>query len=239
MTCGRVGLAPGGFPRRKRAAPGRIGRVFWKKKRFDRAEELAAADRARARGRRKQAIAGYRRILAADPNDLAVRGKIAPLLARAGKRTEALASFRAAADGHLRAGFTDRAVALFRQAAELFPDEESLWSDTAKLHLQRGRRGDAVAVLVAAGRTLSGTRHRAVGAKLLRRALDLEPWQPDATLLLARVLARDRRRSEALALLDQLSSRVRGRLRRVARGLAFRISPTPANLWRWARAVLG
>jgi tetratricopeptide (TPR) repeat protein len=213
--------------------------VFWKKKRFDRSEELAAADRARARGRRKQAIAGYRRILTVDPNDLAVHGKIAPLLARNGRRAEALASFRAAADGHLRAGFADRAVALFRQAAELFPDEEPLWTEAAKLHLQRGRRGDAVAVLVAGGRTLSRTRHRPVGAKLLRRALDLEPWQPDATMLLARVLARDRRKSEAVALLDELSSRVRGKLRRLARGLAFRISPTPANLWRWARSALG
>jgi tetratricopeptide (TPR) repeat protein len=210
-----------------------------KRKPFDRDATLAAADRARARGRRRKAIALYRKVLEADPRDLAVHGKIAPLLARAGRRDDALASFRIAADGQVRAGFADRAISVLRQAAEPYPEEHGLWEEIARLHLLRGRRGDAVAALVDAGSRLRPTRHVDAAEKVLRLALEIEPWQPEATLLLARTLARAGRRGEALALLDGLASRVRGGLHRRTRRLAFRISPTPRNLWRWIRAALG
>lgn len=209
-----------------------------KTKAFDRTELLARADRARARGRRRRAIALYRKVLDAAPNDLATHAKIAPLLARAGRKAEALASFNAAASGQQKAGFADRAISLQLQAAEFFPEEYVLWDDVAKLHLVRGRRADAIAALVDGGRRLHRTSELATAAKLLRRALELEPWHVAATMLLARVYARGKRAPDALALLDGLSARVRGKALRRARRLAFRISPTPANLWRWARAWL-
>lgn len=206
---------------------------------FDRAATVAEADRARARGRRRKAIAAYRKVLAVDPKDLTVHGKIAPLLARTGKRNEALASFRAASEGQVRAGFVDRALSVLRQASDFYPEELGLWEEIARLHVQRGRRADAVAALVAAGGRLVRTRHRAVAVSALRRALEIEPWQPDATLLLARVLAKERRRDDALALVNGLAARVRGKVLRRARALAFRISPTPGSLWRWVRARFG
>jgi tetratricopeptide (TPR) repeat protein len=210
-----------------------------RKKRLDRTELLAEADRARAAGRRKKAIALYRKVLEGSPNDLATHAKIAPLLARAGRKAEALASFNLAASGQQKAGFSDRALSLQRQAADFFPEEYVLWDDVAKLHLLRGRRADAVAALVDGGRKLHRTPELATAAKVLRRALEIEPWHPDATLLLARVYARGRRAPDALALLDGLSARVRGKALRRARRLAFAIAPTPGNLWRWLRAALG
>ncbi len=213
--------------------------MLWTKKAYDRTETLAAADRARARGRRKRAIALYRRVLEATPGDLAVHAKIAPLLARTGRRDEALASFRAAADGQIKAGYPDRALSLVRQAADAYPEELGLWDDIARLHLGRGRRADAVAAMLDGGRRLQRTRHLAVANRVLRRALDIEPWHPEATLLLARVLARGGHPGDALALLEGLSARVRGKSLRRARRLAFRISPTPRHLWRWMAAALG
>jgi tetratricopeptide (TPR) repeat protein len=204
-----------------------------KKKAWDRTELLAQADKSRARGRRKRAITLYRKLLEQDPNDLAVHAKLAPLLAAQGLSAEALASFRAAAAGQVAAGFADRGIALLRQAADVIPEDESLWTEVAAMHLQRGRRGDAVAILSAGGERLLGGRFRAVGAKLLRRALELEPWNAKATLLLAKTLARERRSGEAVALLDGLARRTGGQARRQARGLAFRISPSPGRLWRW------
>ncbi len=213
--------------------------LFKHKKAFDRTELLAQADRARAAGRRKKAIALYRKILERAPADLATHAKIAPLLARAGKKAEALASFNLAASGQAKAGFSDRALSLQRQAADFFPEEYALWDDVAKLHLLRGRRADAVAALVDGGRKLHATPELATAAKLLRRALEIEPWQPDATMLLARVYARGKRAADALALLDGLAARVRGKALRRARRLAFAIAPSPGSLWRWFRASLG
>ena len=204
-----------------------------KAKRKDRTELLAQAEKSRTRGRRKRAITLYRELLKQDPGDLTVHGRVAPLLAAEGLHDEAMASFRTAASGHAAAGFADRGIAVLRQAAELFPEDEPLWTELVSLHLQRGRRGDAVAVLLDGGERLLSGRFRPIGAKLLRRALELEPWNVKGTLLLARTLSKERRGGEAVALLEGLARRVGGKAQRQALGLAFRTSPSPARLWRW------
>jgi len=213
--------------------------VPWRRKKPDRDELVAAADRARIRGRTRKAIAGYRKALQLAPGDAAVHARIAPLLARAGRREEALASFRAAAAAQVRAGFDDRGLSLLVQAADAFPDEVGLWEEIARMHLARSRRADAFAALLAGGRRLDGLRAFERARLVLRRALEIEPWQPEATRLLARALAKGRRRVEALELLDGLDARARGTARRRARWMAFRISPTPRRLWRSIQAARG
>jgi tetratricopeptide (TPR) repeat protein len=213
--------------------------VFWRRPPKTRTELLAVADRARARGRIKKAIAGYRQALELAPGDPAIHARLAPLLARRGLKREALESFALAADGQLKAGFVDRAVSLRRQAAETFPEEFPLWQELTRLYLRRERRADAVAALLAGGHSLLRSPHLEVGARVLRHALELEPGHVEVTLLLARVLARGGRRGEALPLLDDLDARVGGLTLRRARRLAFRLSPTPRRLWRWVKAAFG
>jgi hypothetical protein len=60
-----------------------------------------------------------------------------------------------------------------------------------------------------------------------------------ASLLLAKLLARSKRKAEALRVLDDLDARAGGATLRRARRLAFRLSPTPRRLWRWMKAGLG
>jgi tetratricopeptide (TPR) repeat protein len=213
--------------------------VFWRQRPKTRTELVGVADRARSRGRLKQAVAGYRKALEIAPGDLAIHAKLAPLLARRGEKPAAIASFELAADGQLKAGFIDRAVSLRRQAAETFPEEYPLWLELTRLHLLRDRRADAVAALRGGGRTLLGSRHREVGVQVLRLALEVEPRHLEATLLLARLLDRCGRASEALSLLDDLDRRAGGAVLRRVRRLAFRVSPTPGRLWRWAKASFG
>jgi len=49
----------------------------------------------------------------------------------------------------------------------------------------------------------------------------------------ARQLRRARRRSEAIRLLEEAVSRIPVDRRRKLRRALFRLSPTPAALWRW------
>lgn len=207
---------------------------FWRRKPYSRTETLAAADEARAAGRARRAVALYRKVLANDPSDATVHGKIAPLLAQSKKeRGQALASFELAAQGHLKAGFSDRALAMTVQAASYFPEEASLWEEIARLHMIRARRADAVNALIDGGNAIGRTRFRAGGLRLLRKALEIEPWHLQATLALARLLAKEQEKEEALALLEDLSDRVRGKGRRRVRRAILRLSFTPVNLWRW------
>lgn len=207
---------------------------FWRRKPYSRTETLAAADKARAAGRARKAVALYRKVLANDPGDATVHGKIAPLLAQSKKeRGEALASFELAAQGHLKAGFSDRALAMYVQAASYFPEEVSLWEEIARLNMVRARRVDAVNALIEGGNAIGRTGFRAGGLRLLRKALEIEPWHLEASLALARLLAKEREKEEALALLEDLAERVRGKGRRRVRRAIFRLSFTPANFWRW------
>ena len=211
----------------------------WGSRPFNRIEELAAADVARARGRRKRAIAGYRRVLEANPQDLTVHAKVAPLLASSGDRTAALESFRTAADGQAKAGFHERALSLFIHAAEHYPDEETLWPEIARLHLQRGRRAEAVAALTQGGWRLHLARQHAVAERVLRLALQFEPHDADATAILARTIHAAGRREEAVQLLEGLAVRVHGRRLAAVRGILFRVHPTLRHLWGWAGAIFG
>lgn len=212
--------------------------MLWRRKSADRYELVAAADRARAKGRTRKAIAGYLEALAVAPGDLGIHAKLAPLLAREGRKEEALASFGLCAEGHLKAGFVERALSVRGQAATFYPAEYELWEEIARLHLLQQHPADAFAALYAGGRRLAGSRDWGVAVRVLERALQISPWQPAASVLLARALARCRRRGDALDLLDEIDPRLTAAERRRARLLALRLSPTPRRLFRWIGALL-
>ncbi len=215
--------------------------MFWRKKPYDRTEVLATADRARARGQHRKAIKGYRKILVVDPSDPVVHGKLAPLLARSRRqRGEALASFQLAAQGHLKTGFSDRALAVYMQATGFFPEEAVLWEEIARMEQIRGRRADAVnALLKGSGHLGRRAALRPKAIKLLESALQIEPWHLEATLALGRLVARQGDRDAGIALLEDLASRVRGRALGRVRWALVRLEPTPGNVWRWVRALFG
>jgi tetratricopeptide (TPR) repeat protein len=214
--------------------------VFWRKKPYDRGQVLATADRARTRGQYRKAIQGYRQILKVNPSDLSVLGKLAPLLVHARQRAEALSCFQRAAQGHFLAGFADRAAAVYAQAAGFFPQEAPLWEEMARLEQLRGRRADAVNALVAgSGHVGRRARLRGRAIQMLEEALRIEPWHLEATLALARLLARQGDRAAGMTCLEDLASRVRGRGLRRVRWAMVRLAPTPGHGWRWLKSVMG
>lgn len=210
--------------------------MFGKKKPYNRSEVLARAEAARARGRRKKAIAEYQKILAEDPADVAVHQKVAPLLAQAGEVEAARKSFNAAAEGHLKQGFADRAIAVYTQAASFFPTDEHLWNEAARLHRERARKADAVRIYFNAHVHFRGRKQREVAVRFLRSALELEPLHLDSTVKLAQLLKQDGQKEDARRLLEAAAAQVRGKGLKRIRKAQFGLSPTPAALWRWMRS---
>ncbi|ABS26791.1 lipopolysaccharide assembly protein LapB [Anaeromyxobacter sp. Fw109-5] len=210
--------------------------ALFRRKPRSRVEIIAAADRARARGRIRKAVAGYREALRADPEDPSLNVKIAPLLARIGQGAEGARCFRRAAERHLAAGFTDRAAAVCANAIQVFPQEPAFRRELARLHALRGRRADAVGALVDGGQVLA-RRQRPAAVSLLRFALELEPMHVEARLTLAPLLAALGERVEARAILRALEGHARGRDLRRVRWAALRLAPSPRALWRWVAAA--
>ncbi|HEY6101397.1 MAG TPA: tetratricopeptide repeat protein [Anaeromyxobacter sp.] len=201
-----------------------------------RADIVAAADRARARGRVKKAVAGYRKALESDPTDPSLNVKLAPLLARLGDAEGGAHCFRAAAKRHLDAGFMDRAAAVNVAATGVFPLDAGFRLEVSRLNLLRGRKQDAVQALLDGGRAQAKARRLDVALSLLGKALEVEPWHLEASLALAPLLARSGQPEAARKLVDGLLRRYRGPALARVRWLAFRLWPGLGTFWRWLRA---
>jgi tetratricopeptide (TPR) repeat protein len=203
-----------------------------------RSEIIAEADVARSKGKLKKAITGYRKALELEPKDPVVHGKLAPLLARAKEPEAALESFRAAAQGHLDKGFADKALAVYTQAAETLPHHVSLWQQLSQLNVSKGRRVDAVKVLLRGRLHFRRKRERRQAITLLQNALELDPSLFDPRLDLARLLAQEKQQAEALVLLNPMVKGLKGGALRRVRWVMLRVSPSLGAWGRWLRAVL-
>ena len=211
--------------------------LFGKKAPPTRSELITEADRARSKGKLKKAIAGYRKALELEPKDPAVHVKLAPLLARVNEAEASLQSFRTAAQGHLDKGFSDKALAVYTQAAEAFPTQVNLWQQVAQMNLARGRRADAVKMLLRGRFLLRGKNERREAIALLKEALILEPTLFDPRLDLALLLARQHLRAEAMALLEPMVKELKGAQLRQVRWTMLRAAPSLGAVWRWLRAA--
>ncbi len=216
----------------------RFEMLFTRHKSYDRFAILTAAENARARRRKRKAIAEYRKILEIDPTDHEIHAKIAPLLAQRKHLREAWSSFVTAGEGYIRDGYIDKALAVYTQAARYVPRQIEVWETIAKLQVERERRPDAIKALLDGSRHFRSRKLRLQGLRLLRRACEIESGHFEATFELAKRLAKAGEKKEARWLLDGLENWSRGRNLRRVRTKLFWMSPTPAAALRWVVAAV-
>ncbi len=205
---------------------------------YDRTRILGTAARARAKNKRRKAIALYRSVLAVERNNPELHARIAPLLAETGQRFDAWVSYQALAQACLRDGSTDRALSVYREAAGYLPHETQVWLALARLHLKRGKQSEAVEVLLEGAFQFRSRWHWPEAVHLLRRIHSIAPWEFDAVFEIARLLAKSDQAEEARRFLDGLESRFSGeRLRRVY-AAQFRLDGDLRYAWLWLRSTL-
>ncbi|HEX6817636.1 MAG TPA: tetratricopeptide repeat protein [Ktedonobacterales bacterium] len=95
-------------------------------------------------GRVDDAIATYRRILQLEPNNIAYRAKLIDLLVRQGRTDEVLTERLAAAEGYLRMGYADRAIAEYEQALLATPNNAKVRLGYAASLMKAGRAAQAI-----------------------------------------------------------------------------------------------
>ncbi len=205
---------------------------------YDRARILDAAARARARKKYPRAIDLYRQVLFVEPRNGDLHAKLAPLLAETGQHFDAWQSYRGVARACLREGHSEKALAIYREAANHLPREVQAWEATARLLHRAGRRTEALETLHEASRNFRSRRLRPQAVHLLRRARELDAWHFEIVRDLAKVLAKSRQRTEAQRLLEGLTEHVTGASLRQVRAAQFRLSPGPVSLWRWLREAV-
>jgi tetratricopeptide (TPR) repeat protein len=208
-----------------------------KKDEYDREEILKAAEKSEKKGDPRRALAEYEKVLKWEPQNLVLQAKVASLLAESGRAPEAWPHFLVAAEGYVKDGFYDKAVAVYVRAASFLPSKIEVWLSLADLNVRRQRKADAFKACLDGRKHFRRLEQHHQAGQLLRRALDIEPFHVDATLDLARVRRRAGQKEEATKLLHGVAVRSRGRDLRRIRGAQLRLSPAPGALWRWLRAA--
>jgi len=205
---------------------------------YDRKQLIAAAHRARNRGRVRQAISLYRRILIEEPMNTDVALRAAPLLAYHGASFEAWQLFRGALNELLRSRRAESGLGVLSEACRCVPHEYEAWMQRARLELKLGREETAYQTLLEGRQQFCTSQTRAQAIALLTRARSIEPWDPEVCIDLARLYMRTDQVEVALELLASLAERVRGRELRKVRALRWRITLSFRDGWLWLRALL-
>jgi thioredoxin-like negative regulator of GroEL len=209
--------------------------VFERRKSYDRKRLLDEALQACAKGRCRRAIGLYRRVLAAEPRNIELHYKVAPLLARTGQTFDAWRSFQQVAKACASGGHHAKALAVYQKATQCLPLQFEAWMAVAKLEMRAGEKPRARDTLIEGRHRMKGRRNRPQAVALLRSALDLDPWHADTVLNLAALLVSSGQSEEARWLLEQLTGRVRGRMLARVRGTQWRMEPSLRNSWYWLR----
>ena len=204
---------------------------------YDRAKLLDAAARARRRGRFHEAITCYERVLKAEPKNPDLLRRIAPLFAQVEEPDRAWQAYRGAADAFARQGFADKAIGVYREAAQQMPRTAVAWLAIAELERGRGRIVDAKLALLTGRGHYRQRGDWCVAADLLRRSLALDPSDFDARLDLARCEAKAGETALALESLAAALATRPDKVRRI-RWRELRVQPSAGRLWAWLRTLL-
>ncbi|MBM4382603.1 MAG: tetratricopeptide repeat protein [Deltaproteobacteria bacterium] len=204
---------------------------------YERARELDAAAIARRRGRVQEAISHYERVLRAEPKNPELLRRIAPLFAQANEPDRAWNSYRAAAQEFLSAGFADKAIGVYREAAQVMPRTAIAWLSIAELEQSRGRIVDAKLALLTGRGHYREREDACVAADLLRRALAIDASDFDARLDLAHCERKAGETRLALASLAEALALRPDTVKRI-RWEELRTERTSVRFFAWLRALV-
>jgi tetratricopeptide (TPR) repeat protein len=202
---------------------------------YDRGEIFRRAEMYRLQRRVRKAVREYEKILSADPTDIDVLIRIAPLYVRAGRKDQAKASLRQVGAWYEKQGFAEKAIATLRLALTVDRRDLATQLNLADLYLGKAHVVDARNVLDRARKAFRGKRFLKEALAVEEKILGLAPDDFRAQASLVRLLWRTGKRREALErirrLEEQWARRGNKRYWRKTRRLHFRLAPSLSTCW--------
>ena len=139
-------------------------------------------------GFNSKAIAIYKKIAKLAPAELAPLERLADLYVQQGVLSEARPLFLQIAEAHLKANRPAKALEVLHRLLEIEPDNPRVQMRLAELYNAMGQKKEASHVYVAYAQRLFDQGEGADAHKLLQRGLEADPGNPNALLLVARIL---------------------------------------------------
>lgn len=203
---------------------------------FDRSEVLRKAERYHSQRRIRKAIREYEKALSANPQDVDVHARIAPLYIKAGHKEPAKASLRQVIACYEKQGFVDKAIAMLRLSLSVDRRDLAARLHLADLYLGKAHTGDALKLLEGSRRAFRGRRFLMEAIAVEKMILSLAPEDFRAQVALVRLLWKSGKRPEAIERLRRMETlwavKRHKECWRKTRRLLYRYAPSFSTGWR-------
>ena len=163
---------------------------------FQRLAEVYLSD-----GFNSKAIAIYKKIAKLAPNELAPLERLADLYVQQGVLSEARPLFLQIAEAHLKANRAPKAVDVLNRLLDVEPDNPRVQMRLAELYNVMGQKKEAAQTYFHYAQRLYEHEEIDDAQKLIARALEVEPDNPAALLLEAKILHLGKHIEKAVAVL--------------------------------------
>jgi tetratricopeptide (TPR) repeat protein len=204
---------------------------------YDRDEILRKAEKYRSQRRIRKAILEYEKILSADPLDIDVHIRIAPVYVRAGRKDRAKTSLRKVTAWYEKQGFTEKAIATLRLALKVDPRDLAMNLDLVNLYLGKNHVVEARNVLDRARKAFRGKRFLQEALAVEEKILDFAPDDFRAQVSAVRLLWRTGKRREAIERLRRMEEQWAWRRNtpywRKTRQLSCLLAPSLSTGWAY------
>ncbi len=192
---------------------------------FDKSKVEKAALKFAQKGQYHKAIAEYQKIITAEPRDMRIRIKLLDLYGKTGKKAEAIEECRKVADAYVAQGFTPRAIAIWKQAVRIAPENASVHRDMGELYLQQKLIGDSISSYKQAVDLLKAEQKYSEAGELLERMEELAPDNVAIKVVLAELYLEEGDAKKFATQLEKIMVQLKGE------GRARKLLTTLENLF--------
>jgi pilus assembly protein FimV len=154
-------------------------------------------------GFNSKAIAIYKKIAKLAPQEIAPLERLADLYVQQGVLSEARPLFLQIAEAHLKANRAPKAVQVLRRLLEVEPENPRVQMRLAELYNVMGQKIDAAKTYLSYAQRLFDRGESGEAEKLIERALEVVPGDPQSMLLKGKILAFNGKDAQAIKLLNR------------------------------------
>ncbi len=165
---------------------------------IDRKKVRSAAQKQVRKGNWQKAISEYEKLVDDDGSDVRSRLKLADLYTRVGKEDEAIDSYKAVGRHHASQDFYQKAVAVYKQAIRLQPEDGDLHRRVGEAYHRLDRLKDAAEAYRDAQRRYKKAGRREMQRKVLEELIRIDPEDVGLHIQLAECYAKEGERGRAV-----------------------------------------
>ncbi len=163
----------------------------------DKAKLFKIAQKHLSKGNLDKAIKTFQQLAEVDPNDQRLILRLAEILARAGRKKEAIENYEKVAAGYIRQDFPPKAIAVYRTILRLDPELLSAYEKLAELYKSQGLEAEALAIFENLFKVYERKNDEDKQIDVLKLMADMDPENLGFQVRLGETLARKGRKKEA------------------------------------------